>query len=334
MKGKPVVALTMSRTLQKKLFDRRNMAALRRVAGKIVARGKDTRCEVKDLRRLLKDADVVISMWGSPQITPEVLRLAPRLKLICHAAGTVKPFTSEAVWKRGIRVTSVAAVIAVDVAEATLACMIAGLRNMFRIREQLRSTRDWWGSRCGIREMHGKTIGIIGASHVGRNVIRLLRVFDVNVLLYDPYVSIAGARKLGTTKVSLARLLRQSDIVSLHAPSTDETKGMLGTKEFRMMKDDAVLINTARGAILDERALVHELKKGRLFAFIDVTDPEPPRRHHPFFRLENVVLLPHIAGTVDDLTPMGAMAVEEVKRFSQGKKPLYPVTLEMLSHIG
>lgn len=102
--------------------------------------------------------------------------MAPKLKLICHAAGSVKSVTSEAVWKRGIRVTSAAAAIAVGVAETTLACMLTGIKGLFPIREKLRRGVDWWESREGSREMYRKNIGIIGASHVGRNVIRLLKL--------------------------------------------------------------------------------------------------------------------------------------------------------------
>jgi len=334
VKRKPVVALTMASSMQKRLFGGPNMRVLKAVAGKVVAHRKDTRADAADLRRLLRDADVVISSWGSPCITPEVLALAPHLKLICHAAGTVKTVTSEAVWKRGIRVTSAAAAIAVAVAETTLACILTGLKGMFPIREKLRGGVDWWKAREGSREMHAKTIGIIGASHVGRNVMRLLSVFDVNVLLYDPYVDKGKAKRLGVTKVTLTQLLKKSHVVSLHAPSTDETYHMLGAKQFRMMRDDAVFVNTARGSCVDEKALVRELKKGRFFAFIDVTDPEPPVKGHAFYKLDNVVLLPHIAGTVDDITPLGKLAVEEVRLFSRGRKAMYPVTAEMLSRIG
>ena len=334
MKRKPNVALTMPSSLRKRLFDRENTQALRAVAGKVVAHTKDGKAQLKDLARLLKDAEVVISSWGSPCITAEALAVAPKLRLICHAAGTVKGVVSDAVWKRGIRVTSAASAIAVAVAETALGCMITGMKDIFRIRGKLQKGLAWWEARQGSREMYRKTIGIIGASHVGRYVIRLLDGFDVTILLYDPYVSAAKANKLGVTKVTLPRLLRESDIVSLHAPSTDETRHMLGAKAFRMMKDDALFINTARGAIIDEKALIRELKKGRFFAFLDVTDPEPPKKGHPFYRLDNVVLTPHIAGTVDDVTPLGKLAIEEVERFSQGKKPLYPVTRRMLSHIG
>ena len=334
MKRKPVVALTMPDSTRKRLFDSVNTKALKRIAGKVIANRKDAKPELADLKRMLRDADVVISSWGSPQITEAALASAPRLKLICHAAGTVKPYISDAVWQRRIRVTSSAAAIAVAVAETSLTCILAGLKDLFRIRRMLQRGVDWWDARTTSREIYRKNIGIIGASHVGRNVIRLLDSFDVNVLLYDPYVTAARAKKLGVTKVTLSQLLKRSHVVSLHAPSTDETYHMLAAKQFRMMRDDAVFVNTARGSCVDEKALVRELKKGRFFAFIDVTDPEPPKKRHAFYKLDNVVLTPHLAGTVDDITPLAAMSIEEVRLFSQGQKQMYPVTQKMLAHIG
>jgi phosphoglycerate dehydrogenase-like enzyme len=109
---------------------------------------------------------------------------------------------------------------------------------------------------------------------------------------------------------------------------------MLGAKEFRMMRDDCVFINTARGAIVDERALIRELKKGRFLAFLDVTSPEPPRKGHPFFTLDNVVLMPHVAGTAGSFAPIAAMAVEEVALWAKGKRAMHPITPKMLAHIG
>lgn len=334
MKGKPIVALTMASSLRKRVFAGGNLATLKRIARKVVMNPKDGPPDFKGLARLVKDADVVITSWGSPRMTPEVLDVASKLKLIAHSAGSVKSVTTEAVWERGIRVTSCAPAIAVAVAETTLTCILAGLKGLFPIRQNLRKTKDWWGSRKDTREMHRKTIGIIAASHVGRNVIRLLKGFDVDVLLYDPYVSAGKAKALGATKVPLATLLRKSHVVSLHAPSTDETRHMLGAKQFKLMKDDAVFVNTARGSCVDEKALVRELKKGRFFAFLDVTDPEPPVKGSPLYKLDNVVLTPHIAGTVDDYTPLGALAVEEVKRFAAGKPQRFPIRLEMLKSIG
>jgi phosphoglycerate dehydrogenase-like enzyme len=266
-------------------------------------------------------------------MTAEVLDLAPKLKMLCHAAGSVKPYVSAELWRRGIRVTSAAAAMATGVAETTLGCMIIGVKKIFPMRERVRKGGWRERNRVGSREMYRKTIGIIGASHVGRKVIRLLDAFEVNILLFDPYVSASKARQLGATKVSLAELVRTSDVVSLHAPSTEETRHMLGAREFRMMKDGAIFINTARGAIVDETALTSELRKHRFFAFIDVTDPEPPRKNHPFFKFDNVVLTPHIAGMVDDFTPLAKLEIEEIRRFAERKKLLYPVTPDMLAHI-
>lgn len=331
---KPVVALCMTTTMQKRLFDRENMKALKSVARKVVAHDKDTKPDLADLTRLLRDADAAITTWGSPCFTAEVLALAPKLKLIAHSAGSVKAFVSDAVWARDIRVTQAAAGIAVAVAEYTLLCVLAGLKDSYRINQKLRAGGEWWDTRKTSREMNKKTLGIIGASHVGRNVIRLLKNFNVTILLFDPYVNTAKAKELGVRKVTLAQLLKTSDVVSLHAPSTPATKGMLGAKEFALMKDNAVFINTARGACIDEPALVGELQKGRFMAFIDVTEPEPPVAGHPFYSLPNVVLTPHIAGTVSDFTPLAALAIDEVKLFAAKKPARFGVSKEMLAKIG
>ncbi len=332
---KPVVALAMSPTYQARLFDAENLKALESVARKIVRHDKEAKPDLADLAKLLKDADCAITTWGSPCFTAEVLQLAPRLKLIAHSAGSVKAFVSDAVWERDIRVTQAAAGIAVAVAEYALTCILAGLKDVIRINRKLCAGGEWWETRKTSREMNKKTIGIIGASHVGRNVIRLLKNFNVRILLADPYVNAAAAKEMGVKKVTLAQLLKTADVVSLHAPSTPATQGMLGAREFALMKDSAIFVNTARAAIVDEAALVAELRKGRFYAFIDVTDPvEPPVAGHPFFTLPNVFLTPHLAGNVDDLTPLAALAIEEVKLFAQGKPARFGVTREILAKIG
>ena len=334
-KKSPVIALAISKSLQKRLFAGGAPAVLKRFAGKVRAHNKDTRPDMKDLKRLLADADGVMTGWGSPKMTAEVLALGPNVRIIAHSAGSVKGIVSDEVWKRKIRVTSCAAAIAPFVAEYTLGCMIMGIKRIFPIRDVVREKKDFHvPQRATSREMHGATIGVIAASHVGRHVLRLLESFQCNVLLYDPHVSAARAKRLGAKKVTLTQLLKKSDIVSLHAPATAETKNMLGAKQFRMMKDGAVFINTARGMLVDEKALVAELRRKRLFAFIDVTEPEPPRRSHPFYKLDNVVLTPHLAGCVTTYSPLGDLAVEELRRFFTGGKPLNPVTQAMLSRTG
>ncbi|HEB11942.1 MAG TPA: hypothetical protein ENI06_12110 [Spirochaetales bacterium] len=176
-------------------------------------------------------------------------------------------------------------------------------------------------------------MGIIGASRVGRQVIKLLKLFGPDILLYDPFVSQQEGADLGVLKVELDELLKLADVVSLHAPLTQENGKMLNAKNLALMKDDALLINTARGALIDETALIEELARGRFFAFLDVTEPEPPAQNSPLRRLNNVVVTPHIAGCIEDCSHMSELAVEELRRFFGGEDLLHEITPDMFSRI-
>ena len=211
--------------------------------------------------------------------------------------------------------------------------MIVGLKRIWPLGAHVREggwrESVYWPSR----ELYGKAVGIIGASHVGRHVIELLQPFGAQVLLYDPYVSPERAKELGVIQVELGELLRQADVVSLHAPAKPETYHMLNAEGLALMKDDALLINTGRGTLINEVALIAELQKGRFFAFLDVTDPEPPAADSPLRHLDNVVVTPHLAGCIEDCGRMGEMAVEELRRCFAGEPPLYEITAEMLARV-
>jgi phosphoglycerate dehydrogenase-like enzyme len=127
--------------------------------------------------------------------------------------------------------------------------------------------------------------------------------------------------------------LGQADIVSLHAPAKEQTRHMLNAERLSLMKDDVLLINTARGTLIDEPALVEELSKGRFFAFLDVTDPEPLADDSPLRTLDNVVVTPHIAGCIENCNRMGELAVEELRRFFAGEPAVYQITPELLKRI-
>jgi phosphoglycerate dehydrogenase-like enzyme len=215
----------------------------------------------------------------------------------------------------------------------TLGLMIVGLKRIWPLGQHVREggwrESPYWPSR----ELYGKTVGIIGASHVGRHVIELLRPFGARILLYDPYVSPEEAARLGVTRAELDDLLCQADVVSLHAPAKPETHHLLDAGRLALMKDETLLINTARGTLIDEAALVAELAKGRFFAFLDVTDPEPPAADSPLRQLDNVVVTPHLAGCIEDCGRLGEMAVEELRRYFAGEPSLYEVTAAMLARI-
>ncbi|GIP38008.1 glycerate dehydrogenase [Paenibacillus sp. J31TS4] len=268
---------------------------------------------------VIRDADIAITSWGCPQLDRDILDCAPNLKLVVHAAGTVKGIVSPEFAERGIRVSSGNGALGIGVAETALGLTIASLKNMWQLAGMTRQG-EWNKGKDRIREVYGVTVGVVGGGRAGRHYMKLMRQFEVRLLVYDPVMTAEQARELGAEKAELDELLAQADVVSIHAPSLPETYRMFNSRTFGLMKDDAVLINTARGSLIDEDALVEELSRGRLFACIDVTDPEPPRADHPFRTLPNVVLLPHIAGAVNNgKLRIGAWAVEEIRRYLAGE---------------
>lgn len=286
-----------------------------------------------DLLTILPQADACLTGWGVAQLDADVIAAAPRLKAMAHMGSSVKRFVSEALWARGVHVTTAAPALAEDVAITTLGLMLVGMKRIWPLGQHVRAggwrESAYWPSR----EIRHKQVGIIGASHVGRHLIRLLKPFEVDILLYDPFVAAEQAAELGVEKVELDDLLRRADIVSLHAPANADTYHMLNAGGLALMKDDALLINTARGTLIDEAALIVELSKGRFFAFLDVTDPEPLAADSPLRQLENVVVLPHLAGCIEDCSRMGEMAAEELRRFFAGEPPLYQVKPDMFGRI-
>jgi phosphoglycerate dehydrogenase-like enzyme len=276
--------------------------------------------DAETVKKVIAGADIAITSWGVANLDANILDAAPNLKAVIHAAGSVKPVVSQELWNRGIRVSSGNGPLGIGVAETALALTITSLKNMWRIREETREG-GWREEKKRTREMYGVTIGVIGAGKAGRHFIKLLKNFDVHILLADPVVSAEQAQELGVEKVELDELMSRSDVVSIHAPSIPATYKMINRERLALMKDGAILINTARGSIVDEEALAAELETERLFACIDVTDPEPPAADHPFRKLRNCVLTSHIAGAVTNgIYRIGRFAVQEVERFLKGEK--------------
>jgi phosphoglycerate dehydrogenase-like enzyme len=285
------------------------------------------------LLALLPQADAVITSWGTAPLDEDVIAAAPRLRAMAHMGGSVKRFVSPALWTRGIQVTSAAPALARDVAETAVGLMLVGAKRIWPLSAHLRDGGWRESAAWPSRELHASVVGLVGAGHVGRHVIRLLKPFDADILLADPFVTAEDARELGVELTDLDELVRRADIVSLHAAANPQTYHLLDGSRLAMLKNDAVLINTARGTLIDEAALIVELQKGRLFAFLDVMDPEPPMLDNPLRSLPNVVLTPHLAGCIDDCSRMGAMAVEELRRFFGAEPPINPVAPDMFDRI-
>jgi phosphoglycerate dehydrogenase-like enzyme len=276
----------------------------------------------------LARAEVMLSSWGCPQLDAAALDRMPKLRLVAYGAGTVKGFVTPALWERGVRVSSAAAANAVPVAEFTLAAILLAGKRAFDIREQYRKDRKavWGNAFPGIGN-YRKRIGLVGASRVGRALIAMLRPFDFEVMVSDPFLDEAEAHSLGVQKVELTALLKTSDVVSLHAPSLPSTRHMIGARELASMADGATIINTARGALVDHEALEKELVTGRISAVIDTTEPEVLPADSPLYSLPNVFLTPHIAGALGTETyRMTALALDEIERFHAGQPLLHEVT--------
>jgi phosphoglycerate dehydrogenase-like enzyme len=283
---------------------------------------------------LLGRADVLVGHWGCPTLTAEVMALAPQLQLFAYAAGTVKWQVTDAVWDAGLVVTSAAAANAVPVAEYTVGAILLANKGVFSFAARERdpdAAVPLDPSRVG---NVGKRIGLVGASHVGRLVIELLRPFDLDLAVSDPYLDPDEADRLGVTKMELDELCAWCDLLSLHAPDIESTKGMIGAPQLAALADGVTLVNTARGALVDPAALEAELVSGRLAAVLDVTEPEPLPADSPLRALPNVVLTPHVAGAVGtEMSRLADLAVEEVERWSRGEPARYPVTRADLDRI-
>ncbi|MEU5764714.1 hydroxyacid dehydrogenase [Streptomyces asoensis] len=272
-------------------------------------------------------AEVLITGWGCPHLGADVLEAAPRLRTVLHAAGSVRQLVGDPFWERGLTLSSAVQANALPVAEYTLAAILLAGKDAFGLRERLRTERAYPGPAeyANVGNL-GRRVGLVGASRVGRRVLELLRPFDFAVSLYDPYVDAAEAADLGAVVLPLDELLRTSDIVSVHAPDIPQTRHMLSRERLALIPDGGVLINTSRGALVDQSALVGELTSGRISAVLDVTDPEPLPPDSPLFDLPNVFLTPHIAGSLgNELARMGATVVDELERLVAGRPPAHPV---------
>lgn len=334
MAKKPITAMLMHPVVMEELFRQDHLDSINRVCQLVSNKPfRDLESIESELNRL----EVLVTSWGCPRIDEELIAQTPRLRLIAHLAGSVKGFIDDAVWRRGIRVVNAVAANAVPVAEYTLGAILFANKQVFQLNRfylHHQENRAPWTKEAPNVGNYGKTVGIVGASHVGKLVIEHLQRFDMRVLLYDPYVSPLDARQTGAHKVGLTELLSHADIVSLHAPLLPDTKGMLGPRELTLMKDGATLINTARGGLIDQAALEAELSRGRIFAILDTTDPEILPRNNPLYRLPNVFLTPHIAGSLGDETQrLTDYIVAELERYQKGAQLKHQVKREHLARL-
>jgi phosphoglycerate dehydrogenase-like enzyme len=275
----------------------------------------------------LADVDILLGSWGMLRLDAELLTAAPLLRAVCYAAGTVKGFVTPESYARGVLITTAMHANAVPVAEVTLALITLANKNWFTAQALMRQPGKHEIAHVG---NFGTTVGLIGYGAIARLVLTKLLAMELNVLVYDPHVRElpAGAERVD----DLVELARRCDVLSLHAPDIPATHGMCDAAFFAAMRDGATFINTARGRLVDEAAMLVELERGRIYAHLDVTHPEPPVADSPLYRLPNVWLTPHLAGSSSgEIRRMGRLAIEECLSVIGGQAPRFPVPHSMLA---
>ena len=288
----------------------------------------------RELAERTKDCDCIVASV-TPRYTEEFFHLHDRLKLISrHGAGYDNVDLSAAT-RQGVLVTRVSGEEEKDaVAELALTLILDSLRKTPFAYQAVREKR-WMDRKDFVgRELRGKRVGVIGMGRIGSRMVEILRKgFDCEVLVYDPGAEEERIIDKGGIPVTLEELLSRSDIITLHASLTSENYHLLGEREFSLMKEGVVLVNTARGELLEEKALLKALEEGKVeMAGLDVVENEPPSPDHPFLREKKILLLPHIAAyTRETLERMDRKIVEDIEAVVEGRIPREVINPEVLS---
>ncbi len=280
------------------------------------------------------DVEMILSTWGMPVLSEEEIKAyLPNLRCLFYGAGSVQKFARPFL-ASGVKVFSAWAANAVPVAEFAVAQIILANKGYF-LTNRLYHTRGNQAAHSAFKKCngnYGETVGIIGAGMIGRLVIQMLKQYQLKVIVFDPFLPDEKAKELGVGKCSLEELFERAFTVSNHLANNQETQGMLNYDLFSRMRENAVFINTGRGAQVVEDDLVRILReRPDLTALLDVTHPEPPVEGHPFYTLPNCLLTPHIAGSAgDEVARMGLYMQKELASYLTGEPCRYEVTEAML----
>ncbi|MDK2853691.1 MAG: D-3-phosphoglycerate dehydrogenase / 2-oxoglutarate reductase [Thermococcaceae archaeon] len=271
------------------------------------------------LKELVKDVSAII-VRSKPKVTKEIIDAAPNLKVIARAGVGLDNVDVEYAKSKGIEVVNAPAASSRSVAELAIALMFAVARKVAFADRKMREG-VWAKKQCMGFELEGKTLGVIGFGRIGYTVAKIASAIGMKILLYDTAKEEERAKEVGGKFVELEELLRNSDIVTIHVPLLESTYHLINEERLKLMKPTAILINTARGAVVDTNALVKALQEGWIAgAGLDVFEEEPLPKDHPLTKLDNVVLTPHIgASTVEAQERAGIEVAEKVVKILKGE---------------
>ncbi len=286
-----------------------------------------------ELKEAIHGIDLVLCGWGSTRYDAEILDAADSLKVICYCAGSVAGIASPEIYERGITLLSANCVFADSVAESCICYTMVGLR---RIEKYSKLMRDggWKDLDFYNEGIMDRTIGLVGFGTISQKFIQFLKPFRVRILVYSGHLTKEEADKWGVECATLEEIFKNSDVVSIHQSLTERTYHMIKGEHFKLMRDGALIINTARGAVIDEAAMIEELKTGRINAVLDVYEEEPLDPNSILRKLENVTCQPHMGGpTIDRRTYCSLQVLDDAQKLLAGANRESLESFIPLSHI-
>lgn len=283
----------------------------------------------------LGDVEVIFATWGMIRFEDRHFRAMPRLKAVFYAAGNVKAF-AEPLIQRGVILVSAWEANAIPVAEMCLSQILLSLRGYFRAVRRYRELKTHESKKFPRTGVNGETVGMIGMGKIGTRLTRLLKDYPLKVIAHDPFLTAERAAALGLERVSLDEVFKRALVVCNHIPDIPTTRGVLKVEHFQAMRDGATFINTGRGAQVVEGDLIEVLQaRPDLTALIDVTWPEPPAADSKLWSLPNLVISPHIGGTIgDEVVRLADLVIAEFESWAAGQPLKQQVTAEVLATMG
>jgi len=282
-----------------------------------------TQDDIKNHPELLSDINIIMSSWGAPKLDLSFLNNTPNLKAFFYAAGSIRNFVTDDFFDLNIPISSAWAANAIPVAEFTYAQIILSLKNLWKY--------NTYGPRIECASNYKSNVGIISLGMIGKLVAKKLKDTQLNVFAYDPFENVKVEKTHNLKLVSLDYIFKNCDVITLHTPLLKETVNMINKNHFELMKYNATFINTARGAIVNEKDLIDIFsKRSDLTALLDVTNPEPPTKDSLLHSIENIHLTPHIAGSFSkEQQRLGLYMTQELIRFLNHEDLKYNISKQM-----
>lgn len=293
-------------------------------------------CTEDEFVALAKDCDALMCSWGI-HITRKIIEGLSKCKIIAVGSVGTDMVDVAAATENGIVVTNTPDVFIEETADHTMMLLLGAFRRIKMMDDMVRNN-EWKQGRPVLVEfprLWGMTLGLFSFGNIATAVARRAKPFGLNIIAYDPYVTELKMTAEGVEPVSFAELLARSDILSLHPPLNSETRHVMSDAQFAAMKNDAVIVNAARGGVIDEAALIRALQNGEIGAAgLDVLEQEPPEPDNPLFAMNNVVLTPHAASGTARMRPAARRRVgHEIALALTGRWPMSPVNPTVMPRV-